>query len=98
VFVLGTFLWLPLEAVQICGNWDDAFRPATLRTLLSATASGNLRLERTVVCLLLVAARLAVPGRSGRHMAFLVVGSIAGIAGPSWARSNGRRLAGRPAQ
>jgi putative copper resistance protein D len=70
VFMLGTFLWLPLEAGQICGNWDDAFRPVTLRTLLSATASGNLWLERTAVCLLLVAARLAVPGRPGRHMVF----------------------------
>lgn len=29
VFVLGTILWLPLEAAQICGNWDDAFRQAT---------------------------------------------------------------------
>jgi putative copper resistance protein D len=70
VFVLGTFVWLPLEAGQICGNWDDAFRRATLRTLLSATASGGLWLERTAVCLLLLAARLAVPGRPGRHIVF----------------------------
>jgi copper resistance protein D len=72
VFVLGTFLWLPMEAGQISGNWDDAFRPVTLRTLLSATASGNLWLERTTVCLLLVAARLAVRGRPGRQMVFLL--------------------------
>lgn len=72
VFVLGTILWLPLEAGQICGNWNGAFRPVTLRTLLSTTASGNLWLERTAVCLLLVAARLAVSGRLGRPMVFLL--------------------------
>src|ERR1700751_1561626 len=72
VFVLGTFLWLPLEGGQIVGNWDDALRPVTLRTLLSATTLGHLWLERTAVCLLLAAARLAVPGRPGRHMVFFL--------------------------
>ena len=72
VCVLGTILWLPLEAGQISGNWGDAFRPAMLRTLLSATESGHLWLERTAVCLLLVAVCLALPGRPGRRVVFLL--------------------------
>src|SRR6201997_487263 len=47
IFVVGPLLWLPLEAGQISGTWDGAFQPATLQTLLSATTSGTLWLERT---------------------------------------------------
>src|ERR1700686_4528465 len=62
VFVVGTLLWLPLEAGQISGAWDGAFQPDTLQTLLSATTSGTLWLERTAGCLLLGAGRFALPG------------------------------------
>jgi putative copper resistance protein D len=81
VFVVGTLLWLSLEAGQISGAWDGAFQPATLRTLLSSTTSGTLWLARMAVCLLLVAARLAVPGRSGRLVVFLLsAGSLVSLA------------------
>jgi putative copper resistance protein D len=80
VFVVGTLLWLPLEASQISGAWDGAFQPATLQTLLSATTSGTLWLERTAVCLLLVAVRLALPGRPGRQILFLLsAGSLVSL-------------------
>jgi copper resistance protein D len=80
VFVVGTLLWLPLEAGQISGVWDGAFQPATLQTLLSATTSGTLWLERTAVCLLLVAVRLALPGRPGRQIVFLLsTGSLVSL-------------------
>jgi putative copper resistance protein D len=80
VFVVGTLLWLPLEAGQITGAWGGAFQPATLQTLLSATASGSLWLERTAVCLLLVAVHLALPGRPGRQIVFLLsAGSLVSL-------------------
>jgi copper resistance protein D len=72
VFVVGTLLWLPLEAGQISGAWDGAFQPDTLQTLLSATTSGTRWLERTAICLLLVAVRFALPDRPGRQMVFLL--------------------------
>jgi len=79
--VVGTLLWLPLEAGQIRGAWDGAFQPATLQTLLSSTTSGTLWLERTAVCLLLVAVRLALPGRPGRLIVFLLsAGSLVSLA------------------
>ena len=31
VFLVGTLLWLPLEAGQINGAWDGAFQPDTLQ-------------------------------------------------------------------
>jgi putative copper resistance protein D len=80
VFLVGTLLWLPLEAGQINGAWDGAFQPDTLQTLLSATTSGTLWLERTAVCLLLVAVRFALPGRPGRQMVFLLsAGSLVSL-------------------
>jgi putative copper resistance protein D len=80
VFLVGTLLWLPLEAGQINGAWDGAFQPDTLQTLLRATTSGTLWLERTAVCLLLVAVRLALPGRPGRQMVFLLsAGSLVSL-------------------
>ena len=80
VFLVGTVLWLPLEAGQINGAWDGAFQPDTLQTLLSATTSGTLWLERTAVCLLLVAVRLGLPGRPGRQMVFLLsAGSLVSL-------------------
>src|ERR1700676_5147558 len=33
VLLVGTLLWLPLEAGQINGAWDGAFQPDTLQTL-----------------------------------------------------------------
>jgi copper resistance protein D len=81
VFVVGTLLWLPLEASQISSAWHGAFQPTTLQTLLSATTSGTLWLERTAVCLLLVAVRLALPGRPGRLVVFLLsAGSLVSLA------------------
>lgn len=81
VFVVATLLWLPLEAGQISGVWAGAFQPATLQTLLTATTSGTLWLERTAVCLLLVAVRLALPGGPGPKIVFLLsAGSLVSLA------------------
>jgi copper resistance protein D len=80
LFVVGTLVWLPLEAAQISSAWHGALQPTTLQTLLSATTLGTRWIERTAVCLLLVAVRLVLPGRPGRQIMFLLsAGSLVSL-------------------